>query len=311
MAHMAPQIKNRALTEIFIPGSHDSATYNLEYTIAKGQGFSTGLNVISGRAGIGHMLKQWAQAQEESVLAQLEGGIRYLDLRVIYRDSEKQFYTVHGLYGPSLSDILSQITQFIKQNPKEIVIIQVGDLRHMPRGIQDHQELISLLQNTFGDKLIPKSLGLHAPMETIWKQGKQLVLIYNNNTVAKRYDTIFSNKSIDSFWANKNSVPELRKKLSERLLKRQKKNNQLYVIQSQLTANRRSIAKSFVSFKKHFNSLKDMAQGVKKEFPDMLAEWAKYGPAIVQLDFVGKSTSEAVVKMNQAFFKDEDVVPGI
>jgi len=305
MEHMAPYIEKRAITEIFIPASHGSATYQLEYNVGKGQDIPKALDPFSGKIGLGQILEKWSKAQGESVLAQLEDGVRFLDLRIIYRDSKKQFYTVHSLYGPSVHDILSQIARFVNSNPKEIIVIQVGDFRYMPHNDKNHHDLIRHFQEMFGDKLVTKSLGLATPITTLWQQKKQVIIIYNNNAIADQYDTIFSEASIDSYWPNKDSVSELKKSLFNRLPSRRVHTNQLYVIQAQLTPVNDTIAKSFVPFIKSFTSLRDMADAVHKELPVLLPEWAKYGPSVIMLDFVNKNTSESIIHLNKAFPKEE------
>lgn len=313
MAHMAPQIKDCALTEIFIPGSHDSAAYRMECAVGRGQRLPKGLDVITGSVGFGPVLKKWSQTQGESVLTQLKHGIRYLDLRVVYRDSKKQFYTVHSLYGPSLSDILGQVVRFVNQHPKEILVLHVGNLRHMPHGDQDHRDLITMLKTAFGEKLMTKSVGFKTPLEALWAQGKQIALIYDNSAVAAQYDFLFSggdvtptgereysaNASIDSFWANKDSIAELKKSLVDHLSAYPKKKEQLYVVQSQLTHDTKTIAKSFIPFSKSFNSLRSMADAVKKELPNLLGAWSDYGPAIILLDYIDKNTGKMIVKLNE------------
>jgi hypothetical protein len=124
-------LSDKHLNEIFIAGTHDSATYDLEDTFGKNQSINHNINLLKyllvGFA-VTKISKNWSKAQSFSILEQLESGIRYLDLRVIYRKSKQDFYTVHGLYGPRLAKVLNQITTFLSLHPKEILIIQIGDL---------------------------------------------------------------------------------------------------------------------------------------------------------------------------------------
>ena len=159
------------ITRIFIPGSHDSAAYSLEHKFGKNQNVTSKVNVLKYLL-FGFVVTQvahrWAKTQDRSILQQLEDGVRYLDLRVIYRDSKKDFYTVHGLYCPILDAILSQIETFLSENPKEIIVIQVGDLRYMPNGDDDHLTLIKKLKHKFGDRLASKSMPLDTPIKKLW-----------------------------------------------------------------------------------------------------------------------------------------------
>jgi hypothetical protein len=137
MEQLADHIQERPLTSVFLPGSHDSATYKLEQKFGKNQDITSKLNALRYALvgfGVTRVAQKWSQAQNRSIIQQLEDGVRYLDLRVIYCASKKQFYTVHGLYGPSLKDVLGQVNQFLQHHPQEIIVIQVGDLRYMPQG---------------------------------------------------------------------------------------------------------------------------------------------------------------------------------
>ncbi|KAK6044029.1 hypothetical protein COOONC_18466 [Cooperia oncophora] len=69
-------------------------------------------------------VKRWGVCQRYSIREQLEHGVRYLDLRVAYpppkvRTSVTDFRLVHGLYGMTLEQCLSQVVDFLKENEKE------------------------------------------------------------------------------------------------------------------------------------------------------------------------------------------------
>lgn len=304
MGTLASHIQDRPMTEIFLPGSHDSATYKLENKFGKNQSISEKLNNLR-FIGVGFIVtgiaKNWAQAQNQPILVQLMNGIRYLDLRIIYRDSKKDFYTVHGLYGPSLNEILPQIALFLQNNPKEIIVIQVGDLGYMPHGDKDHHELIKRFQTTLGSKLVPKSLGLDKPIKTLLAQGRQVILIYGDNKIADQYDNIFSTNHIRAPWANKVTARDLKKALDDSLSGRSKDKNQFYVIQSQLTPSTDTIKEALKKpFSDNFKSLEQMANAVKKELPLWINDWRKHGPTIIMTDYVDKDISEKIVNLNKS-----------
>ncbi|MBW8308577.1 MAG: phosphatidylinositol-specific phospholipase C domain-containing protein [Candidatus Paracaedibacteraceae bacterium] len=301
MEHLADTIQDRSLTELFLPGSHDSATYKLEHKFGKNQDITSKLNTLRYALlgfGVTKVVQTWSQAQNRSIIQQLEDGVRYLDLRIIYRDSKKQFYTVHGLYGPSLKDVLSQINQFLHHHPQEIIVIQVGDLRYMPHGDNDHHALIAKFKEAFGNRLISKSDGLALPIKTLWGHEKQVVLIYKKDDIAAAYNEIFPRKSLDDYWANADNVSTLKIKLDAHLKGRQFNPHQLYVIQSQMTPATNTITASLKPFSKGYKSLHQMAAAVQKEFPQWLNEWHAYGPAIVLVDFINKDIARQIVQLN-------------
>lgn len=301
MEQLAPYIQEQPITRIFIPGSHDSAAYSLEHKFGKNQNVTSKVNVLKYLL-FGFVVTQvahrWAKTQDRSILQQLEDGVRYLDLRVIYRDSKKDFYTVHGLYCPILDAILSQIETFLSENPKEIIVIQVGDLRYMPNGDDDHLTLIKKLKHKFGNRLSSKSMPLDTPIKKLWEQNKQVILIYNDHKIAQKHDFIFSKDTIDSYWANSDNLLDLKKRLDDNLNKRIQRLDQLFVIQSQMTANTNIIFTSLKPFSKKYKSLKKMADSVEERLSLWLKEWYQHGPCIIMLDFTSKHTSEQIIRLN-------------
>jgi hypothetical protein len=309
MGQMAPQIQNHSITEIFIPGSHDSATYHLEQEFGKNQDISNQLNSFK-YAGVGFAITKvaysWSRAQGSRIYDQLNNGVRYLDLRVIWRDSKKAFYTVHGLYGPSLDDVLGQIVQFLKENPKEILVIQIGDLRYMGQNAnQKSEELAKKLQDKFGDKLIKKSAhGLQTTIQDIWKGPGRIFLIFNHNKQTSSKNIAQTSKfwqqsDINSYWANADNLAALKKNLDSNLRNRNGAKNQLFVIQSQLTSSDQTIKNSLKVLSKGYKSLEDMAKDVRNQLPKWLSDWRQQGSAIVLLDFATKETSQQIVALNK------------
>jgi hypothetical protein len=93
------------MIDLAIPGSHDSATYSMR-----------------GFAG------PFAQTQHRDLLAQLELGIRYLDLRVTW--SRGCPTVVHNFVtGHATDDLLrEQIAPFVRRSASEVVILDFQEL---------------------------------------------------------------------------------------------------------------------------------------------------------------------------------------
>lgn len=310
MTVLAENIEHKPLNQLFLPGSHDSATYSLENTFGKGQDFSEKINLLKG-VGVGFVVssiaKDWAQAQNRTIYQQLNDGVRYLDLRVIYRDSAKDFYTVHGLYGPRFSHVLGQINQFLRENPKEILVIQIGDLGYMgpPESeAQNHLKLAQLIENSFKNNLISKSeiSDASATVSEIWSLGKQVFLIYKDKKIAKTIDGFWHKRtSIDDYWANQEQPEALKEKLDKHMAKRKNHDNgtKFFVTQSQMTPSTETIAQGLIPLGKRYRSLKDMAKDTMKYFPKWLDNWSNKNPNIIILDFVNNESSKMIYMLNQ------------
>lgn len=109
------------LTELVIPGSHDSGT--------------KGMNFI-------------AETQDKTYLEQLERGFRYFDTRVMYTRGE--FYMYHSVKGEmKYSQVLEDVKAFLDENPTETVIL---DFQWTEGG--NDKGIFDMLEEKLGDKLI-------------------------------------------------------------------------------------------------------------------------------------------------------------
>ena len=98
-------LKDEALiTELVIPGSHDSSTYSMSP--------DTGNNLIA----------KAAQTQDLNIYGQLKLGARSLDIRGT--DVFGKVVTHHGVVnGCEVSEVLRDIIKFSEENPSEVVIL--------------------------------------------------------------------------------------------------------------------------------------------------------------------------------------------
>ncbi|KAF3903547.1 hypothetical protein AA313_de0201926 [Arthrobotrys entomopaga] len=149
-----PTIQGMKLSDLYIPGTHDSQAYAFEhilslvkyadiaflwdfdYTLPAPSDGS--FNPISGRPiHLGPVLGDYvmnsiihvSRAQSRDLTTQLNGGIRHFDLRVYYDPSDDTFHSQHGLRAvPKLVDLLEQVQNFITSNPtaQELIILDIS-----------------------------------------------------------------------------------------------------------------------------------------------------------------------------------------
>lgn len=99
MADMWGSIGNKTLGEIVVPGSHDAGMY--KEPPAEG--------------GI-------ARTQDETIYQQLQGGVRYFDLRVKGGTTQRIH---HGSFtGPAVSEVLDDVKKFMMEKHKEVVVLK-------------------------------------------------------------------------------------------------------------------------------------------------------------------------------------------
>ncbi len=308
MTALKKELYNRPLNEIYIPGSHDSATYALENSFAKGQDYDQKLNLLK-VVGVGFIVtkiaKNWAMAQDRTIYQQLNDGIRYLDLRVVYRENKNDFYIAHGLYGPKFSDVLADIARFLGEQPREIIVIQIGDLNYMGEAneeMRNHQRLTMMIQRALNNKLIGKNEvnGPNVKVGHIWQLNKQVFLLYKNKKIADQVNEFWPKTFINDYWANKANPKELKNSLDKNMDKRtnDKNGNKFYVTQSQMTPSIDTMKEGLLPWGDRYRSLKDMAKDVIRYFPHWMDEWRSRNPNIIILDFVNEHTSKHIYLLN-------------
>lgn len=159
-------LKDEALiSELVIPGSHDSATYSMS------------------PSNQGNLIAKAAQTQDLNVYGQLKIGARSLDIRA--SDVFGKVVCNHGVVnGCELNEVLKDILKFSKENPTEVVILIFRNCS------KKNLEKISKLSEIkeIGEKSLTRSMcqDLNKPlgkisMGDIRKLGVNFILIGNND----------------------------------------------------------------------------------------------------------------------------------
>jgi hypothetical protein len=199
---MSQMGRSMALRNMFLPGSHDSGSYNIHYPSKTTLDYENGWEVVASYV---DLAQGWARAQSGSVLDQLNAGIRYLDLRlsngyfVTTIDPGKPItmiqpgqpvppvknvalavpYICHSLASIEPTPVLTQIQSFLEANPQEILLVNFEHFYNMPAG--DYVGLIDQLTNMFQGKLVPRSFASRIPSLTLgelWDAGQQIIVFF-------------------------------------------------------------------------------------------------------------------------------------
>lgn len=131
MNEMRNEIKDRKFRELFIPGTHDSASFKYNFDPSRMETLVT----------------RYTLTQDDDIISQLVHGIRYLDIRVgYYRSNDEKFWANHGISRlHPLSNVLQQVKEFVDAT-NEIVIL---DFQEFPvgfgKGTDVHKQLAFFL----------------------------------------------------------------------------------------------------------------------------------------------------------------------
>ncbi len=197
-----PTIWKKPLNKIFIPGTHDSGTYGIQsvYSRPVDDAFAPdGDNKVVRLGQFIGVSDKWAKAQEKNLTEQLGDGIRALDLRPC-REKSGTLRICHSLYGPTMSDLLTQVSDFVNAHPKEIVII--GNQGFAGMGAADHQNLLALYQTKLGSHILDYNAPGVSPASTpeeLWTNhpGKNVIIMYAD---AARPANFWPSDSVTGSW---------------------------------------------------------------------------------------------------------------
>jgi hypothetical protein len=185
-----------------LPGSHDAASYSL----------GRGSAICAARAHrlmglMSFLAAPRARTQEVSLTAQLEAGVRYLDLRICaVPGTTRRFFVHHTYLGAPLEDALEQIDAFSRAHPREVLLL---DFQHLS-GFEDADRaaLARDLEQRFAGRLLPAGTKPGAlTLRQLWDARVGIVLLVERPPASPH---LFDRAAtLVSRWPNAASLPAL------------------------------------------------------------------------------------------------------
>uniref|UniRef100_A0A1L8DJ49 Putative glycosylphosphatidylinositol-specific phospholipase c n=2 Tax=Nyssomyia neivai TaxID=330878 RepID=A0A1L8DJ49_9DIPT len=197
MNDLRGKIEKLRFKDLFLPGTHDSASYT--------NNFHPSYDTI---------VSKYTLTQDDDIYTQLMHGIRYLDIRVGYYRATKQFWANHGIARlHPLRDILQQVKDFVKET-NELVIV---DIQEFPVGFGKtkdiHRLLVNFLHQELGEVLVDPDITWRGTLKDIWATKRNVILAYDKSSVVYEFGSIVF-ESVEHKWPNRQTLDELRKYLT-------------------------------------------------------------------------------------------------
>jgi len=279
------------LKDLVIPGSHDSGTFFLDQQLEIGPDEPASIQNLVSIFGkfAKSVLYNWSVTQSLNIYQQLKAGIRYLDLRVAYRETDSELRIVHGLYGCPISEILEDIQKFTEEHPKEVVILDFNHFYHMD--CEAHQRLADSLVGAFGETMRnPSKDGLDFTLQDMWGNDEKVIIFYQQLDVIECYPCFWSPVCITSPWADVDDRKALLKFLDTNCQTSEQPTNNFHVTQCVLTPQTSTIMSNLTgSLKDHLalrcNShsagwLKALCGSKVHKFNIVIADFVEHGEFI-------------------------------
>ena len=118
-------LKDKKINNIILPGTVNSFSYNPNFyeNTEKEDSVYTFLRKLRNMIpNLKTIFESWIKHQDKDIYSQLNMGIRVLDIKITLFN--KKWYTSNILLNDKVETVLSQINKFLKENPKEFIIIK-------------------------------------------------------------------------------------------------------------------------------------------------------------------------------------------
>lgn len=164
MTYYSDLLGRLTLTEITLPGTHDSGTHDPKSDASNPLG----------------ILSSYIRTQNTTLAKQLSDGIRVLDLR-IGQVKPGDYVIVHDKYKTnySLSGALKEVREFIDVSEKEIVVLDFHRFVNLSKNCAyDYTQLKQQIASELASYCLPASEGQHRSLSDIWAlPGKKRVVV--------------------------------------------------------------------------------------------------------------------------------------
>ncbi|PBC34005.1 PI-PLC X domain-containing protein [Apis cerana cerana] len=250
------------IKDIFLPGTHDSAAYDVNGTITS-------------------IISKFAVTQDLDILGQLIHGVRYLDIRLgHYPDNSEIWWTIHGPFYRSvpLKTVIDHVKNFL-DNTEEIVIMDIREFAVGFNNYSDHRALVSHLEDEFRDYYLTRgNQGWGITLNEIWSSGKRLIIGYEDSKVVANHASVWP--CVTHKWGNVKTVEDLYK-----YLHKIETNNRDGILRprsamAELTPDLNDIISN------RLGNLRDMAHRVNLNVTNWYSTIWQYTANIVATDFV-------------------------
>jgi hypothetical protein len=207
-----PGISALPLTQLPIPGTHDSGSYSItadsDWALTGKSDFGplTELPPLIEKLIVKPIAAAWGRTQGLSIAEQLACGIRYVDLRFSY-EPDGQIYVEHGLRGTTADDVLAQIGAFAAAHPKELLVVDIGGLNNF--GATANTMLVSKIDAAFGTRLAPRSMTTNATLEDLWAVDKNVIVLYGDSGTVNINPNLWPEGTLYQPWWNVSTMADL------------------------------------------------------------------------------------------------------
>ena len=296
MASLAGWIRGRKLREVVLPGSHDAGSCGITIDSP-----STPDAPAIVRNSPTFLVKPWAVTQQLSIKAQLEAGVRYIDVRTYYLPERNDFYSCHSLQGVSLDNMLDSVARFVSSSTQELILLDFNhfytppDLNTMSPAL--HQRLAEKIQAYLGDRMLDSAVGVDVTVQNIWDLRKNVIVFYHDSDIVAKNPLFWAGSNMESPWPDARNTIDLKNYLEINVIG--KLHPAFWVLQGVISPNWPDIVRRIIVE----GSLMKVASDLNPQVMSWVKAWSSRPVAfnVIMLDFTNMSSlMPVVIEMNRS-----------
>ena len=286
MTQLPEDKKKIPINRLMIPGSHDSAMYNVSNITKDVDGQPTWAKYMKNVSFLTRSAENWAITQGHNIYRQLEQGVRYLDIRVAWSPEINQFVTVHSFGGPLLSDVLTDIKTFSEKFDTEMLLIKFETLYTVGEDKQLNIRLMEFVKGYLSDNMVDNTKRIDKTSINDMYLLNKNIFVFNDYWAAN--DRMFHINPFYGKWVDSDNIAIKQKSFVSQIEKFSQDKlyeNGIMLIDWTYTAPRGQALLSM-------NNLKSHASDVNKHISSFvlsLSPEAKKHIGVITADYVGCS----------------------
>lgn len=219
MSQLPAATKNRSITELTLPATHNSGAYQVDFTHPLKDDIQAKTTCMVARISpyVHKLISDWTITQQGTIYEQLMQGVRVFDIRLSYSDSE--LYVSHTFACVKFSDVLEQFKQFSIEHPHEVIVIAIKpDWAHKDTMTSEGvNQAFILLKQALGQKMAPAQSDFKAvSVSSLNKEGKQFIVFFDGQGLsgdASNY--LWASYLKQTHWTDSATIEELQQKLPQ------------------------------------------------------------------------------------------------
>ncbi|MCP3967115.1 MAG: hypothetical protein GY750_11370 [Lentisphaerae bacterium] len=184
MGEIADTLQKIPISEVLLPGSHDSGTfdYDKHCEVSNTDHIPSWVVELLKTADVAPLYEYLADVcrqQDMNFYDQLKHGIRYFDMRICKGRDGKSIKFTHTMEGKiTLEEGIDQFKKFFEEsgNEKEVILLDFQEMINVDLG-----RIFNIINSRLGKWLVPKEMGIKARVGDIWAQNKNIILIFQQN----------------------------------------------------------------------------------------------------------------------------------